>query len=58
MISALDSRLNGLVQAPAEALPCFLGQDTSLYSASLHTQVEIDSGELLGQPNRLLGSNL
>ena len=60
MVSALDSRLGGQGSSPGRShCVVFLGKILYSHSASLNPPVLMSIGELLlGQPDRMLGSNL
>ena len=58
MVSALDYGLGGLGSNSGQGhCIVFFGKTLYSHSASLHPGVKISTGELLGQPDRMLGSN-
>ena len=58
MVSALDTRATGLDLSPGRGhCVVFLGKTLYSHSASLHPRV-LGTGELLGKPNKLQGSDL
>ena len=59
MVSTLDSRPSGPGSSAGRGhCVVFLGKTLYSHSASLHPGVEMGTSELLGQPDKMLWSNL
>ena len=59
MIGALNSGVNGPGSNPGRGhCVVFLGKTLNSHSASLHPGVQMGTGDLLGKPNKLRGSDL
>ena len=59
MVSALVPGSSGPGSSPGQGhCVVFLGKTLYSHNASLHPGVEMGTGELLGKPNKLLGSDL